>query len=137
MANDIFLTPLSSTGSNRQPYSPILKMVVKREYSESGSEFEDEDEDTKPVITPTTKPKSTLSKTKTQSPSSSSKSTKSQSDSGSPSKKRKLDNSAKRTIAEEIINVGIKGINVDSLAKAVRPSCFSSGVFSLSLVVRQ
>jgi len=98
-------------------------MVVKREYSESGSEFEHEDEDIKPVITPTKRPKSTPSKTKIQSSSSSSKSTKSQSDSGNPSEKSKLDNSAKRTIAEEIINVGIKGINVDSLAKAVRPTC--------------
>jgi hypothetical protein len=93
-------------------------MVVKREYvdSESGSEFEDEDEDVKPVITPTKKTKSTLPKT----PTSSSKSSKSQSESGSASKKSKVDNSAKRTIAEEIINVGIKGINVDSLARDVR-----------------
>jgi len=92
-------------------------MVVKREYSESesGSEFEDEDEDIKPVITPTKKPKSILPTT----PTSTSKSTKG-SDSSSPSKKSKLDNSAKRTIAEEIINVGIKGINVDQLARAVR-----------------
>ena len=92
-------------------------MVVKREYvdSDSGSEFEDEDEDVKPVITPTKKTKSTLPKT----PTSSSKSTKSQSESGSASKKSKVDNSAKRTIAEEIINVGIKGINVDQLARAV------------------
>jgi hypothetical protein len=92
-------------------------MVVKREYvdSESGSEFEDEDEDIKPIITPSKKTKSTLPKT----PTSTSKSTKSQSESGSASKKSKLDNSAKRTIAEEIINVGIKGINVDSLARAV------------------
>jgi hypothetical protein len=89
-------------------------MVVKREYSESGSEFEDEDEDVKPIITPTKKNKSILPKT----PTSSSKSTKG-SDSGSPSKKSKLDHSAKRMIAEEIINVGIKGINVDSLARAV------------------
>jgi hypothetical protein len=93
-------------------------MVVKREYvdSESGSEFEDEDEDVKPVITPTKnkKPKSSPSK-----------STNSNSESGSPSKKTKLDNTAKRTIAEEIINVGIKGINVDSLARAVRPFFFS------------
>jgi len=88
-------------------------MVVKREYSESESEFEDED-DIKPVITPTKKPKSILPKT----PTSTSKSSKG-SDSGSPSKKSKLDNSAKRTIAEEIINVGIKGINVDQLARAV------------------
>jgi hypothetical protein len=94
-------------------------MVVKREYvdSESGSEFEDEDEDVKPVITPTKRTKSTLPKT----PTSSSKSSKSQSESGSASKKSKVDNSAKRTIAEEIINVGIKGINVDQLARAVRP----------------
>jgi hypothetical protein len=92
-------------------------MVVKREYvdSESGSEFEDEDEDVKPVITPSKKPKSTLPKT----PTCSSKSSKSQSESGSASKKSKVDNSAKRTIAEEIINVGIKGINVDQLARAV------------------
>jgi len=125
MADDIFPTPLSSTELNRPPYSPSLAMVVKREYSESGSDFADEDEDIKPVITPTKKSRSTPSKTKTQSPSSSSKSAKSQSDSGSSSKKTKLDNSAKRTIAEEIINVGIKGINVVSLAKAVRPSPFS------------
>jgi hypothetical protein len=99
-------------------------MVVKREYvdSESGSEFEDEDEDVKPVITPSKKPKSTLPKTPTSS--SKSKSTKG-SDSGSPSKKSKLDNSAKRTIAEEIINVGIKGINVDQLARAVCLFSFS------------
>ena len=92
-------------------------MAVKREYvdSESGSEFEDGDEDIKPVITPSKKPKSILPKT----PTSTSKSTRG-SDSGSPSKKSKLDNSAKRTIAEEIINVGIKGINVDQLARAVR-----------------
>jgi hypothetical protein len=87
-------------------------MVVKREYvySESGSEFEDEDEDVKPVITPKNKKPD----------SSPSESTKSNSESGSPSKKTKLDNSAKRTIAEEIINIGIKGINVDQLARAVR-----------------
>jgi hypothetical protein len=104
-------------------------MVVKREYvdSDSGSEFEDEDEDVKPVITPSKKPKSTLPKT----PTSSSKSSKSQSESGSASKKSKVDNSAKRTIAEEIINVGIKGINVDQLARAVRPFSFSFSFFSL------
>jgi hypothetical protein len=112
-------------------------MVVKREYidSESGSEFEDEDEDVKPVITPSKKPKSILPKTPTST--STSKSSKG-SDSGSPSKRSKLDNSAKRTIAEEIINVGIKGINVDSLARAVRPFFFSmlSVVLSLSPVLR-
>jgi hypothetical protein len=96
-------------------------MVVKREYSLSESEFEDEDEDVKPIITPTKKPKSKSILPET--PTSSSESTKG-SDSGSPSKKSKLDHSAKRMIAEEIILVGIKGINVDSLARAVRPFSF-------------
>jgi hypothetical protein len=90
-------------------------MVVKREFSESGSEVEVE-EDVKPIITPK---KSKAAPTKPKTPISTTKSIQS---TGSPStgKKPKVDNSAKRIIAEEIIMVGIKGIDVDSLARAVR-----------------
>jgi hypothetical protein len=92
-------------------------MVVKREFSDSGSgsEFDDE-EDVKPIITPE-KPKAGPTKPKT--PTSTTKSIRS-TGSPSPGKKPKVDNSAKRIIAEEIIMVGIKGIDVDSLARAVR-----------------
>jgi len=105
-------------------------MVVKREYSESGSgsEFENEEEDIKPVITPKkSKSTKTIQPSSSSTKSSSSKSNNhDQSESGSPTKKSKLDNEAKRMIAEKTIVVGIKGIDIDSLARAVCPFCFTS-----------
>jgi len=110
-------------------------MVIKRELSmDSQSDYEDED--IKPIITPAKSKKTkTTPSQKTPSPvkptitntvpepvSASHSISPSPSSSPSSSKKSKVDPNAKRTIAEEIINVGIKGINVDLLARAVCPS---------------
>ena len=125
--------------SSRQPtcrcHTPVrIEMVIKREL-DMDSQSEYEDEDIKPIITPAKSKKTkTTPSQKTPSPvkptitntvpepvSASHSISPSPSSSPSSSKKTKVDPNAKRTIAEEIINVGIKGINVDSLARAVCP----------------